>query len=115
MELRVCPECDRAFYSLHDSDMVTCIHCGFIVYDRRGPKRVHKAFDCRFLLEGRLVRARLQDYSTNGLRMVYTGQALKADTVLDVEVEGLDVHRLAKIVWSKKLSKGSVSAGLRLL
>lgn len=115
MEIRVCPECDRAFYSLPDSDVVACTHCGFIAFDRRGAKRVHKEVDCRFLLEGRLVRARLQDYSAGGLRMVYTGEALKADTVLDVEVEGLDVHRTAKTVWSMKISKHSVSAGLRLL
>lgn len=115
MELRVCPECDRVFYSLHDSDVVACPHCGFILHDRRRSKRVHKELDCRFLLEGHVVRARLQDYSTDGLRMVYNGQALKADTVIDVEIEGLDVHRPAKTVWSTKISKHSASAGLRLL
>jgi len=115
MEIRVCPECDRAFYSLRSSDVVACSHCGFVLFDRRGAKRVHKEFDCRFLLAGQVVRAKLQDYSADGLRMVYTGQALEANTVLDVEVDGLDVHRPAKTVWSMKISKDSASAGLRLL
>lgn len=115
MEIRVCPECDKAFYSPRVSDVVACSHCGFIMFDRRGSKRVHKEFDCRFLLDGQVVSARLQDYSADGLRMVYTGKALKADTVLDVEVEGLDVHRPARTVWSMKISRHSASAGLRLL
>jgi len=115
MELRVCPECDKAFYSPHDSEVVACPHCGFVLHDRRRARRIHRELDCRFLLEGRVVSAILQDYSANGLRMVYEGQALEADTLLDVEVEGLAVHRPARTVWSVKISKAKASAGLRLL
>lgn len=115
MELRVCPECNKAFYSLHDSEVVACPHCGFILHDRRRTKRVTKEIDCCFSVEGELVRAKLQDYSKDGLRVVYSGHALGVDTVFDVEVEDLDVHRPAKAVWAKKISKSQFSVGLKLL
>jgi len=76
---------------------------------------MHKELDCKFLLKGQMVRAILQDYSDNGCSMVYEGKAIETDTVLDIEVEGLEVHRHARTVWSKNISDRKASAGLRLL
>jgi len=115
MELRVCPECDRAFYSLHDSDMVTCTHCGFIVYDRRGALRTKKEVDCTIALEGENIPAKLIDYSVNGIKIVCRGHDIKADTFLDVDIKALGIHKMAKSVWSKRVTRSSSSVGIKLL
>jgi len=115
MEIRVCPECEKAFFALVDNAVVKCTHCGHVVQERRGAERVAKELDCTFSYDGHVVHAKLQDYSSGGLRMVYTGEAVSADTLRDVNVEGLDVHRPAKTVWTMQTSDHSFSAGLRLL
>lgn len=115
MELRVCPECNKAFYARRVGEIVACPHCGFILYDRRRKKRVRRELAFYLSMEGRVVQATLRDYSKDGLRIAYEGKAPRPDTVLDISIDELDIHRHAQPVWSKKMSKSTVSAGLKLL
>ncbi len=115
MELRVCPECDRVFYSLHDSDVVACPHCGFILHDRRGALRTKKEINFTISLEGENIPVKLIDYSVDGLKIVCKGRDIKTDTFLDVDIKALGIHKTAKTVWSKKVSGSLSSVGLKLL
>ncbi|HXI09382.1 MAG TPA: PilZ domain-containing protein [Thermodesulfobacteriota bacterium] len=115
MELRVCPECNKAFYARRAGEVVACPHCGFVLYDRRRKKRVLRELAFYFSMEGRVVQATLRDYSKDGLRIAYEGDALRPDAVIDISIDELDIHRHAQPVWSKKMSKSTVSAGLKLL
>jgi DNA-directed RNA polymerase subunit RPC12/RpoP len=115
MELRVCPECDRAFYSLHDGDVVACPHCGYILHDRRRSKRVHKEIVFTFSAGGRTVTAKLQDYSTNGMKIIYTGDALDLESLLDIDIEEINIHGTAKAVWDRRITKSTHSTGLKIL
>jgi len=115
MEIRVCPECNKAFYSLRESDVVACSHCGFIMHDRRGALRTKKEVDCTIGLEGESIRVKLVDYSVNGIKIVCRGCYIKADTFLDVDIKALGIHKMAKAVWSKMVTSSSSSVGLKLL
>ena len=115
MELRVCPECNKAFYALHDSEVVACPHCGFILHDRRRNKRMHKELEFAFSAGGKTVTAKLQDYSLNGMKIAYTGAALDVESLLDIDIDEINIHGKARAVWTKKVSKSVASIGLKLL
>lgn len=115
MELRVCPECNKALYSLHDSDVVACPHCGFVLHDRRGALRIKKEINFTISLEGEDVPVKLVDYSAGGLKIVCKGRHIKTDTFLDVDIDALGIHKTAKAVWTKKAPGSSSSVGLKLV
>lgn len=115
MELRVCPECDKAFYAPIEEDYINCPHCGFVLLERRTSKRFSKKLDFTFTFNGNKVPAKLEDYSADGIRAHYKGQGLSVKTMLDLNIDELDIHRRAKAIWTKKLS-GSISmSGFKLL
>jgi DNA-directed RNA polymerase subunit RPC12/RpoP len=118
MELRICPVCNKAFYSSSDRDGVLCTHCGYVLYEVRVGARVElnpRSLCFTLSLSGEEVRASLKDYSPSGLRIIYSGKTMPVDTVCNVDIDELGIHAVARTVWSKKISSSSVSAGLRLI
>lgn len=115
MEIRVCPECKKAFYAPNDSESLSCPHCGYIFIDRRSKGRLHKDIKLVFSINGKKIPAKLRDYSDGGARVVYKGRALRANDTLELEIEKLKIRRTAKAVWSIKLSSSLSSTGLKFL
>lgn len=113
IEIRVCPECGKAFYA--PVDRAVCPHCRYVFLERRYKGRIKKELAFTVSLEGKKLPARLEDYSENGIKMVYKGAGLEVDTVLHVNIDEMDLHRNARAVWTKKLSKSLSSSGLKLL
>ncbi|MBE9528310.1 MAG: hypothetical protein IME99_03625 [Proteobacteria bacterium] len=115
MEIRICPECNKAFYALKETDTLVCHYCGFVIFDQRGKQRLVANFDFNFTLHGHKVRAKLKDYSETGARIVYKGRLLTEDTVLNLVIDELGIEATAKTMWSKRIAKDTYSYGLELL
>ncbi len=115
MEIRICPECNKAFYALRDADSLVCQYCGFIIFDRRHGGRCSADCDFNFELQGHEVPAKLKDFSDSGARIVYKGKLLSENTVLNLVVDELGIEVTAKTMWSTKVSRGTCSSGLLLL
>ena len=115
MEIRICPECNKVFYALMDTESLVCYHCDFILFDCRGMSR-HAAdlnFTIKFL--GHDVPAQLKDYSETGARIVYKGSLLSENTTLDLFIDELSIEAKAKTMWSKKIADNTYSYGLQFL
>lgn len=112
MEFRLCPFCSKAFYADHEKEYITCPHCDYRFLDRRAADRVEKDIGCTFKTTSKRRPARLKDYSETGIRMQYKGRPLKADTIIGVEIDELNMTGPAKAVWSKKESDKVSSSGL---
>lgn len=115
MEFRVCPECSKAFYSSPEADYLSCPHCGCVLFDRRGGQRIVREAETVLRIRGRRLRATLKDYSTGGMKVEYTGPELERDAVIELDVDELDIHARAEIVWTGKASGDVKYAGFRLL
>lgn len=114
MQLRVCPQCYKAFYISRERDAIACQHCGHIFSERRRFGRVRDEFEIILKFNGSEISARAIDYSEAGAGIIYSGDSLEADTILDINI-GMDVRRPARMVWSRQVSRSLVSAGLKLL
>lgn len=115
MEIRVCPKCDRAFYAPVDGERVLCMHCGYVLFDRRSTVREQRRIDVFFYLKGVRRSARLKDYSSTGAGVEYDGTAIEVDAVIDVDIKELGVHMHAITVWSKKVDDARCASGLKYL
>lgn len=115
MEIRVCPNCGKAFYAPRDGEQVLCLHCGFLLYDRRSTGRSQKEVGVFFYLRGIRHSATLKDYSTGGAGLEYGGKGLEVDTIVDIDIEELGVHMHAITVWSRKVSGSRYASGLKYL
>ncbi len=115
MEIRVCPECNKAFYALRETDTLVCHYCGFVIFDQRSRQRLLADFDFNLTLLGHNVRAKLKDYSETGARIVYKGKLISEDTVLNLVIDELGIEATAKAMWSKRIAKDTYSYGLELL
>ena len=115
IELRICPHCEKAFYTPVEDKRVVCLYCGYVLFDRRGALRTQKEVDFTISLNGTDVPVKLKDYSDDGLKIVCEGRDIKTDTFLDVDIKPLGIHKIAKTIWSKKVSESLSSIGLKLL
>jgi len=115
IENRICPHCEKVFYTPVEDKRVVCIYCGYVLFDRRGAQRTEKEVNFTISVEGEKIPTRLKDYSADGLKIVCRGNAIKADTFLDIDIKALGIHKIAKAIWSKKVSRSLFSAGLKLL
>lgn len=115
METRVCPKCEKAFFSHEKSGLVRCSYCAFVLLDRRDNGRVYIDMDFSITLDKKNIRAKLKDYSRGGLRAVYIGDMLDVDREINVELAPLHIHRYAKTVWSKQISESRHESGFQLL
>ncbi len=114
MEIRVCPECNKAFYTTVEISP-TCHHCGHILLDRRTRKRTKTKTDFTFYIEGIEREATLIDFSKYGARIICSGDAFSVNTILDLKIDEHKIHETAKAVWMKKRKESRVIAGLKFL
>ncbi len=115
MEIRVCPDCDKAFYALRDAIHLVCHHCGYMLLDRRSKERTICNLDFTFTYGGKSIRAKLKDYSESGLRILYRGRSMQVDSVLDIRLDGLSIHSAAKAVWTSSVSRSLYSSGFQFI
>lgn len=112
MEIRLCPECNKAFYANYDNEFSSCPFCGYVLYDRRHKDRVPVDVPFIFLRDGQRVTARAKDYSRTGVRIVYRGSPLEISSKVSLNIDSLPVSNgVAVAVWSRRISKTMSSAG----
>ncbi|MFQ5329432.1 MAG: PilZ domain-containing protein [Thermodesulfobacteriota bacterium] len=85
--------------------------------DRRREGRLKIERKCTLTYKDRElpVAASVEDISLNGARVQFVGSPFCKDTMLYLDVDGLDLHTPAKVVWTTSLVQGQQSAGLRLI
>ncbi len=115
IEHRVCPNCNKVFYASTGAESLSCPHCGYVLLDRRGLERIEADMEIAFTLGDERMKARLENYSDGGVRIIYSGGPIAEDAVLGVDIEGLDIHGQARAVWSKKVSASTYASGLKLI
>lgn len=113
IEIRVCPECRKAFYKLEEVVEVTCPHCSFFFLDRRGGDRVRCDLGITYSAGRQSGRAVLKDYSEYGARIMYEGRALTSEDEIAVDIDGLNVRARARAVWTERVSVKSALSGLK--
>ncbi len=115
MDIRVCPECGKAFYAAPSAAPLSCAFCACFFEDTRRARRIRKEADLTFRFKDRSYQARLKDYSEGGLRMLYAGKMLRAGSVVHVEIDRENISELAVAVWSRNVSPAVFSIGLKRL
>lgn len=114
MELRICPICEKVFYSEKDSSLVRCTYCDNIVFEARFVKRIPKELDFYMVVGTSRVKARLKDYSSDGLGIDLKNISLNKDSVIRVGIKDLNINRKARAVWTKQ-SGPVMTCGLKML
>jgi hypothetical protein len=104
MGIRVCPLCNKAFYTQRNEGYTVCPHCEYTLYDKRREVRVNKSIDFTFRVKGVKRPAKTVDYSKDGIRIVYKGETLPVDTVVKININELTINRKAKVVWIKEIN-----------
>lgn len=105
--IRVCPKCERAFFSL-DAEDAACTFCGAQVTERRGGERLRTKVQFLMKMMDNLVPANVEDYSGSGIKLAYTGKPLDINTIVDLDITALALKVKARAVWSRS-EKGNVS------
>ncbi|MFQ5329871.1 MAG: PilZ domain-containing protein [Thermodesulfobacteriota bacterium] len=117
----LCPHCGKTSnVDSHNSDL-RCSECGM----------EHTGSDAYMRCEGRLqvrkectvshkkrkspVRAIVRDISFSGAMLQYTGPALSRDTILILDVEGLDLHVPARVMWTHSMTRFENKAGVKFV
>jgi predicted RNA-binding Zn-ribbon protein involved in translation (DUF1610 family) len=114
MELRVCPECKKAFYTAAVEYPPPCPRCGHVLLDRRTQERKATTTNFTFLVEGKKRSATLLDFSKEGARIIYGGKTFPVNSVMDLSIDKLNIHGTAKAVWTKKIDSKSTT-GLKFI
>ncbi|MFQ5432911.1 MAG: hypothetical protein ACE5EN_10445, partial [Nitrospinota bacterium] len=60
-------------------------------------------------------QAIVRDLSVDGARIAYKGYAIPIETILDFNLDRLNIHRPAMAVWTKQHDPKTSQSGLRLL
>ena len=115
MEIRVCPDCDKAFYALRDAIHLVCQHCGYSLLDRRIKERTICNLNFTFTHKGRRIQGKLKDYSESGARIVYKERSLPVDTILNLKLDGLNTNSPARAVWTRSVSRSLYSSGFKFI
>lgn len=102
-----------------------CSHCGYIALkrvrrsaallsdDKRRQARVETYVDFTFSIGGVMKKAKMIDYSEGGVRIVYHGEPVPVNSVLDLNINKPDTQGATRAVWTKKLSITMNSTGLK--
>jgi len=115
MSLRICPDCHKAFFMADTEYCPPCPKCGYVLVEQRVQDRVTQESDFIITIKEVERAAKTLDLSPNGARITYEGAALPVDTVLDFNVDRLNINRPAMAVWTKQTGMGQPQSGLRLL
>ncbi len=113
IEIRICPECGKAFYKPEEAVEVACPHCTFFFLDRRGGERVHCELDLSYYAGRQKGIAVLKDYSDYGARIMYEGRALAVDDEVSVDIGRLGVRARGRAVWTERVSGKRALSGLK--
>lgn len=114
MEIRVCPSCRKAFYSLPE-DYISCPHCGHVLYDRRSDERIAASSTSVINIDSKSITAEIRDYSSTGARIAYKGDPLPDDKVIELDADELDIHRAGRPVWTRTLEKSTRVSGVAFI
>ena len=114
IEIRVCPECDKVFYFDSKEGSPPCPHCGHF-FNKRRKERVKTMVGFTFYFDGSVRSATIEDYSSDGAMITYIGETLPLDSIVDVNVDELNLRRPARAVWSKKIDRSVAATGLMFL
>jgi predicted RNA-binding Zn-ribbon protein involved in translation (DUF1610 family) len=115
MDIRVCPECKKAFYTAAVEHPPPCPRCGHVLLDRRTQERKATATNFTFFIEGKKRSATLLDFSKEGARIIYSGKTFPVNSVLDLSIDELNIHGTAKAVWTMKLTNSRSTTGLKFI
>lgn len=115
MDMRICPDCNKAFYFLKDQKPYSCTHCGYFFVDKRQHKRIEKSAGCVFIYEGIKREGVTKDYSFGGACIEFIGEPISEDTFLDFESNTLGLHVPARAVWSVSMPSKGILMGLKFL
>jgi len=112
--MRICPQCNRIFYHLGEGSVAICYHCGYNLLGTRN-KRVRVDIVFTFSLKGEKRKATIINYSDSGIGMVYDGETLPVNTMINLKVDELKIQKQAKTVWSKEIRGLKAVTGCRFL
>ncbi|MDH3972729.1 MAG: PilZ domain-containing protein [Deltaproteobacteria bacterium] len=112
IELRICPQCNKVFYSNSKESSPPCVYCGYVLIERC-EERKEVSQDMTLTINGRKKGVTLKDYSPNGAMVVYVGSEIPVNTSFLFEIRELNIKKAAKIVWSKKINKSISATGIR--
>ena len=120
-EVEKCPQCGEVSNGNRGESYLLCRECGMAYTehgtDRRREGRLKLKKECTLTYKYRdsLVAATVEDVSLNGARVQYVGPPFCKDEMLYLDVDGLDLHTPAKVMWTASANKDKQSSGLRLI
>jgi len=114
MELRICYKCNKVIYAEKDATVVRCSFCNNILFEARFAKRIPKALDFYMVVGKKRVKARLRDYSSEGLGIDLKSVSLNKNSVIRVGIKDLNINGQARAVWIKQ-SGPIKTCGLKML
>ncbi|MCP3677132.1 MAG: PilZ domain-containing protein [Deltaproteobacteria bacterium] len=120
-DVKKCPQCGKVSNGNRHESYLICRGCGmaYTEYgtDRRREGRLKLRKECTLTYKERElpVAATVDDVSLNGVRVQYVGPTFCKDAMLYLDVDGLDLHTPAKVMWTTLATKDKQSAGLRLI
>lgn len=115
MDMRICPDCNKAFYFLKEKEPSSCMHCGYFFGNTRQHKRIVKVAGCVFTYEGTKHDAVTKDYSLTGACIEFIGEPISKEASIDFESDMLGLRGPAKAVWSASSPSKGVLMGLQFL
>ena len=119
--MNLCPYCGKATSSGKSESFLICKVCGMVYAEfgtnrrREGRLKVSKECVLTFKIKEDPLVATVEDISLNGARVVYPGASLMKGGMGYIDVDHLDLHAPAKVVWTVVVDDGKQSAGLRLI
>lgn len=85
------------------------------IKDKRYFKRYQTQLDFKASIDGRILHAKILDYSFEGIRiLIEKSKSAKKDTVIDIDIDALNLHTKGKIIWTKESDAGVVIGIKRL-
>lgn len=111
IELRICPCCNKVFYANSNESSPPCSHCGYVLINRCEDRK-ELSLDSTFTIDGKKKGVTVKDYSVNGAMVVYVGDLIPVNTSLLFEINELNIKKMAKAIWSKKINRSISATGL---
>jgi len=111
IELRICPRCNKVFYANSKESSPPCTHCGYVLISRC-EERKKASLDSAFTIKGKKKGVTIKDYSYSGVMVVYVGELIPVNESFLCEINELNINKIAKTVWSKKINQSISATGL---
>jgi hypothetical protein len=111
VELRICPQCECAFYVAENDYSPICPHCGY-VFVERGEERNMTSVEAMIYLRNRFKSGTVRDLSERGAMIVYLGNLLPVNSSFLIKINEMNLHRKAKVIWAKKIDQSLNATGV---